>query len=78
MNPRSSAMPHQPVALDPRLQPLGFLMRRYGRTPSPAIAGEIAQCLDGLLSNPGFRVPREERCTYRRMRTYWRLLASQG
>jgi hypothetical protein len=64
--------------LDPQLQPLGFLLRRYGRTPSPAIAGEIAACVDRLLGSSSFRVPPEDRCTYRWMRTYWRLVASQG
>jgi hypothetical protein len=60
------------------LENLRFLLRRYARTPSPSVAGKIADCVDGLLANRNFRVPPEERCTYRHMRTYWRLVESLG
>lgn len=46
----------------------------YARDPSPAAAGNIADCLDTLLAHPQFKGSADERCTYRRMRTYWRLV----
>lgn len=68
-----------PAALtDPFLQPLSFLLRRYARNPSPLIAGRIADCVERLLADSNFRVPASERCTYRQMRTYWRLVESLG
>jgi hypothetical protein len=60
------------------LESLRFLLRRYGRTPSPAVAGNIADCVEKLLADRSFRVPPAERCTYRQMRTYWRLVESLG
>ncbi|HUL13859.1 MAG TPA: hypothetical protein VLU73_17045 [Methylococcaceae bacterium] len=51
---------------------------RYARDPSPAVAGNIANCLDKLLAHPQFKGPPEERCTYRQMRTYWRLVETLG
>lgn len=71
--PATGATPPESV-----LDTLRFLLRRYGRTPSPAVAGNIADCVDTLLADRNFRVPPEERCTYRRMRTYWRLVESLG
>lgn len=59
-------------------QALRFLLMRYARNPSPGIAGNIANCVDRLLGNPQFAPPPDERCTYRHMRTYWRLVESQG
>ncbi len=64
--------------LDPSLRALSFLLRRYGRTPSAAIAGEIADQIDALLADPEPVVDRSERLTYRRMHAYWRLLASRA
>ncbi len=60
------------------LQALRFLLVRYARGPSPTVAGKVAGCLDMLLAHPGFRPPPDERCTYRRMRTYWRLVERLG
>lgn len=60
------------------LDALRFLLRRYGRTPSPSVAGSIADCVDKLLADRNFRVSADERCTYRHMRTYWRLVESLG
>jgi len=60
------------------LQALRFLLMRYGRNPSPAVAGNIARCLDMLLAHPQFKTAPEERCTYRQMRTYWRLVETLG
>jgi hypothetical protein len=61
-----------------RLQTLRFLLMRYARSPSPGIAGNIANCVDQLLGDPRFTPPPDERCTYRHMRTYWRLVESLG
>jgi hypothetical protein len=60
------------------LQSLRFLLMRYARSPAPSVAGNVANCLDRLLSHPGFKPPSDERCTYRRMRTYWRLMERLG
>ncbi|MGX2038661.1 hypothetical protein ACWJKU_00795 [Methylocaldum sp. MU1018] len=57
---------------------LRFLLMRYARSPSPATAGRIAACLDGLLAHPRFKASPDERCTYRRMRSYWRLVENLG
>lgn len=57
---------------------LRFLLFRYGRTPSPLIAGRIAVCLDSILADDQIEISREERCTYRQMRSFWRLVAKQG
>lgn len=51
---------------------------RYARAPSPAAAGRIANCLDTLLAHPKFKGSAEERCTYRQMRSYWRLVETLG
>lgn len=59
-------------------QALRFLLMRYARSPSPGIAGNIAHCVDRLLGDPRFAPPPDERCTYRHMRTYWRLVESLG
>ncbi|MGZ8248800.1 hypothetical protein [Methylomagnum sp.] len=59
-------------------QALRFLLMRYARSPSPGIAGNIATCVEQLLSNPRFAPPPDERCTYRHMRAYWRLVESLG
>lgn len=64
--------------LDPPLSALGFLLRRYGRTPSPTIAGEIADQIDALLAHPERVVDGSERLTFRRMHAHWRLLAERG
>ena len=63
---------------DPFLQPLRFLLRRYARNPSPLIAGRIADCVERLLADSNFRVPVSERCTYRHMSVYWRLVERLG
>lgn len=76
MNAQTLAPTEEAVKPDSLLQPLRFLLMRYARSPSPAIAESIANCVDGLLNDRDFRVPPRERCTYRRMRTYWRLVAS--
>jgi hypothetical protein len=57
---------------------LRFLLMRYARNPSPSTAGRIAACLDGLLAHPEFKAPPGDRCTYRRMRSYWRLVEHLG
>lgn len=53
-------------------------LMRYARTPSPRLAGSIADCLDQLLADPRFKVPPRERCTFLQMRVYWRLVESLG
>lgn len=68
----------KPTSPQELIEGLRFLLFRYGRTPSPLIAGRIAGCLDSILSNRQLRVTGEERCTYRQMRTFWRLIAKQG
>ncbi|SMF97785.1 hypothetical protein SAMN02949497_0048 [Methylomagnum ishizawai] len=79
-----NAMPTRPAGtgqaapLDPSLQPLRFLLMRYARAPSASTAGRIADCVDGLLAGGDGRVPLRERCTYRRMRAYWRLVERLG
>ncbi|BBA35728.1 uncharacterized protein sS8_3791 [Methylocaldum marinum] len=57
---------------------LRFLLMRYARNPSPSTAGQIAACLDGLLAHPEFRPAPDDRCTFRRMRSYWRLVERLG
>lgn len=57
---------------------LRFLLMRYARNPSPSTAGQIASCLDGLLAHPEFKPAPDDRCTYRRMRSYWRLVERLG
>ncbi|WP_347257754.1 hypothetical protein [Methylocaldum sp.] len=57
---------------------LRFLLMRYARHPSPSTAGHIAACLDGLLTHPEFKAAPDDRCTYRRMRCYWRLVERLG
>lgn len=57
---------------------LRFLLFRYGRTPSPLIAERIARCLDSILSDRRMQISLEDRCVYRQMRTFWRLIATQG
>lgn len=76
MTAQTPAISEEATPPDPLLQPLRFLLRRYARSPSPAVAANIADYVDGLLKNRNFRVPPKERCTYRHMRTYWRLVAS--
>lgn len=74
----AQALAQEAASSDPLLQPLYFLLMRYARSPSPVIAENIANCVDGLLNDHNFRVPPGERCTYLRMRRYWRLIASLG
>ncbi|HYE36722.1 hypothetical protein [Methylocaldum sp.] len=57
---------------------LRFLLVRYARNPSPSTAGHIACCLDRLLTHPQFKAAPNERCTYRQMRSYWRLVENLG
>ncbi len=64
-----------PDALEETLR---FLLMRYARNPSPRIAGHIAACLDALLAHPEFKAAPDDRCTYRRMRSYWRLVERLG
>ena len=59
-------------------QALRFLLLRYSKSPSPTVAGRIVICLEDLLAHPALKVAPQERCTYRRMRTYWRLVESLG
>jgi len=68
------------AALSPDLlqESLRFLLMRYARSPSPSTAGRIAACLDGLLAHPEFKAAPGDRCTYRRMRSYWRLVERLG
>lgn len=61
---------------DSVLQALRSQLMRYARDPSPSVAGKIANCLDTLLAHPQFKASPEERCTYRQMRVYWRLVGS--
>lgn len=63
---------------DQQLEGLRFLLFRYGRTPSPLIAGRIAVCLDSILTDSQIQISGEERRTYRQMRSFWRLIAKQG
>jgi len=65
-----------PTCPDSLLQALRSQLMRYARNPSPPVAGIIANCLDSLLAHPQFKIPPEERCTYRQMRIYWRLVES--
>jgi hypothetical protein len=74
MNRHSNAQTEAAVSPDLLLQPLRFLLRRYGRTPSPKTAGKIARYVDQLLDDRNFQIPPHERCAYRRMQIYWRLL----
>lgn len=67
-----------PGVVPPNMQSLRFLLMRYARSPSPFLAGQIAACLDELLTNESFRIPPKERCIYRQMRTYWRLVERLG
>jgi hypothetical protein len=60
------------------LQTLRFLVFRYSRRPSPIVAGRIAACLDRLLAHPQLDALPDERCVYRQMRTYWRLVENLG
>jgi hypothetical protein len=53
---------------------LRFLIFRYSKSPSPSIAGKIASCVEELLTHPQLTIAPHERCTYRQMRTYWRLV----
>lgn len=80
--PRTStpepAMSESSSSPEDQLQTLRFLLMRYARTPSPGIAGNIAHCVERLLGDPRFTPPPDERCTYRHMRTYWRLVESLG
>lgn len=78
MNAEPMAGANEAATPDFLLQPLRFLLMRYGRSPSPMIAGRIADCLDRLLADRNFRVSVKERCTYRQMRAYWRLVESLG
>jgi hypothetical protein len=78
MNPVSSTLPEPQISTDILVGILRSLLMRYARTPSPSIAGNIANCLDQLLSHPQFDEPPQERCTYLYMRTYWRLVESLG
>jgi len=57
---------------------LRFLLMRYARNPSSSTAGHIAACLDGLLAHPDLKAGPADRCTYRRMRSYWRLVERLG
>jgi hypothetical protein len=66
------------VSPDTLLQTLRAYLMSYGRQPSPSMAGSIANCLDKLLSHPQFKAPPDERCTFRQMRTYWRLIETQS
>lgn len=78
MNPRLSALPEPQISTAVLIGILRSLLMQYARTPSPSIAGNIANCLDKLLSHPQFDEPPQERCTYLYMRTYWRLVESLG
>jgi hypothetical protein len=59
-------------------QALHFLLLRYSKSPSPSVAGRIVSCLEDLLAHPHLKVAAHERCTYRQMRTYWRLVETLG
>ncbi|WP_333687529.1 hypothetical protein [Methylococcus capsulatus] len=78
MNPHSSTPTEPQISTDILIGLLRSLLMQYARTPSPVIAGNIANCLDRLLSHPRFDEPPRERCTYLYMRTYWRLVESLG
>ncbi|MEW6037422.1 MAG: hypothetical protein AB1648_04105 [Pseudomonadota bacterium] len=78
MNPLSSTFPEPQISTEILVGILRSLLMQYARAPSPSIAGNIANCLDQLLSHPQFDEPPEERCTYLYMRTYWRLVESLG
>lgn len=69
--------PNSQTTPETLLQSLRFLLVRYARSPSPSIAGNIADCVEGLLAERHF-VPPQERCTYRQMRTFWRLVERLG
>lgn len=60
------------------LQTLRFLLMRYASHRSPLVAGNIANCLNTLLAHPNFKAAPSERCTYRQMRAYWRLVETLG
>ncbi|QFY45007.1 hypothetical protein F6R98_07990 [Candidatus Methylospira mobilis] len=66
------------VSPDTLLQSLRCYLMSYGREPSPHVAGSIANCLDKLLSHPQFKAPPDERCTFKRMRIYWRLIETHS
>lgn len=68
----------QPSSLDPSLIPLRNLLLNYAKTPSPSLAGRIAEYVEKLLENRDFRVPPSERCNYQHMRVYWRLVEKLG
>ncbi|WP_367027310.1 hypothetical protein ABZN20_08020 [Methylococcus sp. ANG] len=78
MNPHPSTLAEPQISTDVLVGILRSLLMQYARTPSPSIAGNIANCLDRLLSHPQFDEPPQERCTYLYMRTYWRLVESLG
>ncbi|QJD29597.1 hypothetical protein [Methylococcus geothermalis] len=76
---RLPSTPAEPqISTDILVGLLRSLLMQYARTPSSSIAGNIANCLDRLLSHPQFDEPPQERCTYLYMRTYWRLVESLG
>lgn len=60
------------------LQTLRSLLMHYAHNRSPLVAGNIANCLSTLLMHPHFKAPASERCTYRQMQAYWRLLETLG
>jgi hypothetical protein len=78
MRPQANSRPEAITPPEILLHPLHFLLRRYGRTPSPQVAGNIAQYVERLLNDRNFRVSPDERSTYQHMRTYWRLIERLG
>lgn len=75
MHPMPS--PNTPASPEALLPSLRFLLMRYARNPTPSIAGHIADCVEQVLAERHL-VPLRERCTYRQMRTYWRLVEHLG
>lgn len=78
MHAQAATYPQEPATLDPLLEPLRFLLRRYARAPSPLVAGRIADFLERLLADANFQPSAGERCTFRHMRAYWRLVERLG
>jgi hypothetical protein len=78
MNPESSIQSPESSSPETLVRTSRAQLMRYAREPSPSIAGNIANCVDKLLTHPQFDEPPQERRTYRHMRTYWRLVESLG
>jgi hypothetical protein len=64
-----------PASIERRL---GRLIRQYVETGSPAIANSVVRHIDSLCAHPEFEGDSNERCTYLRLKTHWRWLATRA